>query len=66
MILSRRVRYETIYNASHKIYVYALKVKVKVASDSLQAHGLYSPWNSPGQNSGVGSRSLLQGIFPSQ
>ena len=23
-----------------------------------------SPWNSPGQNSGVGSLSLLQGIFP--
>ena len=28
--------------------------------------GLYSPWNSPGQNTGVGSLSLLQGIFPSQ
>ena len=27
---------------------------------------LYSPWNSPGQNTGVGSLSLLQGIFPSQ
>ena len=25
-----------------------------------------SPWNSPGQNTGVGSRSLLQGIFPTQ
>ena len=23
-------------------------------SDSLQPHGLYSPWNSPGQNTGVG------------
>ena len=33
-------------------------------SDSLQPHGLYSPRNSPGQNSGVGSLSLLQGIFP--
>ena len=29
-------------------------------------HGLYSPWNSPGQNTGVGSLSLLQGIFPTQ
>ena len=28
--------------------------------------GLYSPWNSPGQNTGVGSFSLLQGIFPTQ
>ena len=35
-------------------------------SDSLRAHGLYSPWNSPGQNTGVGSLSLLQGIFPTQ
>ena len=25
-----------------------------VISDSLQPHGLYSPWNSPGQNTGVG------------
>ena len=35
-------------------------------SDSLGPHGLYSPWNSPGQNTGVGSLSLLQGIFPAQ
>ena len=37
-----------------------------VISNSLQPHGLYSPWNSPGQNTGVGNLSLLQGIFPSQ
>ena len=37
-----------------------------VLSDSLQPHGLYSPWTSPGQNTGVGSLSLLQGIFPTQ
>ena len=37
-----------------------------VVSDSLQPHGLYSPWNSPGQNTGVGSLFLLQGIFPTQ
>ena len=42
------------------------KVKVKVMSDSLQPHGPYSPWNSPGQNTRVGSLSLLQGIFPVQ
>ena len=35
-----------------------------VISNSLRPHGLYSPWNSPGQNTGVGSLSLLQGIFP--
>ena len=33
-------------------------------SDSLQPHGLYSPWNSLDQNTGVGGLSLLQGIFP--
>ena len=37
-----------------------------VMSDSLGPHGLYSPWNSPGQNTGVGSLSLLQGSFPTQ
>ena len=37
-----------------------------VVSNSLRPHGLYSPWNSPGQNTRVGSLSLLQGIFPTQ
>ena len=37
-----------------------------VVYDSLWPHGPYSPWNSPGQNTGVGSLSLLQGIFPTQ
>ena len=35
-------------------------------SDSLRPHELYCPWNSPGQNTEVGSLSLLQGIFPTQ
>ena len=39
---------------------------LSVLSDSLRPHGLQSPLNSPGQNSGVGSHSLLQGIFPTQ
>ena len=37
-----------------------------VMSDSLQPHELYSPWDSPGQNSEMGGLSLLQGIFPTQ
>ena len=37
-----------------------------IVSDSSQPHGLYSPLNSPGQNTGVGSLCLLQGIFPTQ
>jgi len=36
-------------------------------SESLQPHGwLYTTWNSLGQNTGVGSLFLLQGIFTSQ
>ena len=34
--------------------------------NSLGPHGLYSPWNSPGQNTGVGRLSLLWRIFPTQ
>ena len=37
-----------------------------VVSDSLWPHVLYSSWNSLGQNTGVGSLSLLQRIFPTQ
>ena len=37
-----------------------------VLSDSLWSHGLYSPWNSPGPNTGVGRLSLLQGVFPTR
>ena len=37
-----------------------------VVSDSLQPHRLYSPWNSPGQNTGVGSLSLFQRIYATQ
>ena len=37
-----------------------------VVSDSWRPHGLQSPWNSPGQNAGVGSHTPLQGIIPTQ
>ena len=37
-----------------------LKMKVKVTQSCS------TPWSSPSQNIGVGSRSLLQGIFPTQ
>ena len=39
---------------------------LSVVSDSLQSHGLCSPQNSSGKNTGLGSLSLLQGIFPTQ
>ena len=37
-----------------------------ILSDSLWHHGLYSPWNSLGQTTGVGSLSLVQGIYWTQ
>ena len=47
-----KLSFQTNNNESHS-----------VISDSLQPH---SPWDSPGKNTGVGSLSLLQGIFPTQ
>ena len=41
-------------------------VSHSVRSNSLWPHGLYSPWNSPGQNTRVGSLSLLQEMVPTQ
>ena len=35
-------------------------------STTLSQHHLSGPWDFPGQNTGVGSPSLLQGIFPFQ
>ena len=49
----------------------AVSMKVKsesgsIVSNSLRPHGLYSLWNSLGQNTRVGSLSFLQGICPTQ
>ena len=35
-----------------------MKVRVPQSCPTLRPHGLYSPWNSPGQNTGVGVPSL--------
>ena len=53
---------EWFLNSDHKTWS---EVKSQsVVSDSLQPHGLYSSWNSSGQNTGVGSLSILQGNLP--
>ena len=44
--------------------VKVVKVKVTQSCPTRSDPMDCSPWNSPGQNSGVGSLSLLQGIFP--
>ena len=46
---------------SHEAWLIVI-VKVTQSCPTLcDPNGLYSPWNSPGQNTGVGSLSLLQG-----
>ena len=52
--------------ARHSLWFLWESESHSVVSDSLWPHGLYNPWTSPGRNSGVGSLSLLQGIFPTQ
>ena len=41
-----------------------IKWKLLSCVQLFATHGLYNPWNSPGWNTGVGSRSLLQGNLP--
>ena len=58
-------------NSSQFIHYGSGNISCSVVSNSLQPHGLQPtrflcPWNSPGQNTGVGCHSLLQGIFPTQ
>ena len=55
-----------LHTSLHFSINYVWSESSSVVSNSLQPQGLYSPWNSPGQNTGVGSLSLLQGIFPNQ
>ena len=43
----------------------SLRVKVAQSCPTL-CDPMDCPWNSPGQNTGGDSRSLLQGIFPTQ
>ena len=47
-------------------YMQSESESCSVVPNSLQPHGLHSPWTSPGQNTRMGSHSLLQGIFPTQ
>ena len=47
--------------------MYNMKVKMKVTQLCLTlSDSMDSTWSSPGQDTGVGSLSLFQGIFPTQ
>ena len=55
-----------IREAQYLIWMWSESESCSVMFDSLWPRGLYSLWNSPGQNTGVGRLSLLQGIFPTE
>ena len=62
-------KYETLESETKTFTTYSKEHESEsrsVLSNYLRPHGLCSPWNSLGQNIGVGSLSLLQGIFPIQ
>ena len=50
------------YSKVTRLYIHSSGNSPAV-SHSLGPYGLYSPWDSPGQNTGVDSLSLLQQIF---
>ena len=64
VLLSQEILLFTYFKLSFKLNNES--ESCSVVSNSLRPQGLYSPWNSLGQNTGVGSLSLLQGIFPTQ
>ena len=64
----QKAQHATCYPARHIINLISTleSETCSVVSNSLWPDRLNSPWNSPGQNTGVGSVFLLQGFFPSQ
>ena len=53
------------------VFLQCAMLSCSVVSYALRPHGLQPakilcPWNSPGQNAGVGCHALFQGIFPTQ
>ena len=70
----QNTRGDSVVSCWRQLYMYACEsesVSHSVVSDSLRLHGpeptrLLCPWNSSDKNTGVGSHSLLQGIFWTQ
>ena len=59
-------QWQTLFSCTPKSLHMAIVAMQLKDTCSLRPHGLYRPWNSPGQNTGVGSHSLLQGTFLTQ
>ena len=55
-----------LHNCTHLTRLRSETESCSVVSDSLWHHRLYSPWNSPGQNTGVVAIPFSRGLFPSQ
>ena len=59
-------QWQTLFSCTPKSLHMAIAAMQLKDTCSLRPHGLYSPWNSPGQNTGVGSHSFLQGTLLTQ
>ena len=55
-----------IYSSHHSYISSEVKWKLLIHVQLFATPWLVCPWNSPGQSTGVGSHSFLQGIFPTQ
>ena len=60
------LKMKTIDTCITESLCYTPETNTTIMSDSLWPHGLYSPWSSSSQSTGVGSHSLLLGIFSTQ
>ena len=61
---SQRVVHDWATELNEVIPCMKVSEKRSVMSDSLWPHGLYSPWNSPGQNTGIGKPFPSPGDLP--
>ena len=64
ILINRRAQVLTLSGSRSKVE--SESESHSIVSNSLRPHTLYRPWNSPGQNTGMDSPSLLQGIVPTQ
>ena len=62
---SKQVVSESCSVISNSLWPHGL-YKEMDTTERLNWTGLYNPWTSPGQNTGLDGLSLLQGIFPTQ
>ena len=66
LVMDREAWHAAVHGVAESRTGLSKRENCSVVSDSLRPHVLYSPWNSPGKITGVGSLSLFQGIFPAQ